>query len=123
MSRQPPRSTRTDTLFPYTTLFRSQFLGRHLYLVRPASADDVDVLHPGKAERGKGMAGDVRSLDLVARLGEHARDVQRDIARAYYSHGDRTSVGSGKSVSVRADVEGRRVMQKNNQIFHTTRTH
>src|SRR3546814_2673124 len=23
MSRQPPRSTRTDTLFPYTTLFRS----------------------------------------------------------------------------------------------------
>src|SRR3546814_3473515 len=24
MSRPPPRSTRTDTLFPYTTLFRSQ---------------------------------------------------------------------------------------------------
>src|SRR3546814_3998445 len=24
MVRQPPRSTRTDTLFPYTTLFRSQ---------------------------------------------------------------------------------------------------
>src|SRR3546814_5153722 len=23
MERQPPRSTRTDTLFPYTTLFRS----------------------------------------------------------------------------------------------------
>src|SRR3546814_3739183 len=28
MIRRPPRSTRTDTLFPYTTLFRSQlFLG------------------------------------------------------------------------------------------------
>src|SRR3546814_10967922 len=24
MLRRPPRSTRTDTLFPYTTLFRSQ---------------------------------------------------------------------------------------------------
>src|SRR3546814_19885593 len=24
MNRRPPRSTRTDTLFPYTTLFRSQ---------------------------------------------------------------------------------------------------
>src|SRR3546814_6283844 len=24
MSRRPPRATRTDTLFPYTTLFRSQ---------------------------------------------------------------------------------------------------
>src|SRR3546814_20263990 len=25
MIRRPPRSTRTDTLFPYTTLFRSEF--------------------------------------------------------------------------------------------------
>src|SRR3546814_8583368 len=27
MIRRPPRSTRTDTLFPYTTLFRSLFDG------------------------------------------------------------------------------------------------
>src|SRR3546814_15951537 len=27
MIRRPPRSTRTDTLFPYTTLFRSNILG------------------------------------------------------------------------------------------------
>src|SRR3546814_10821831 len=27
MIRRPPRSTRTDTLFPYTTLFRSSELG------------------------------------------------------------------------------------------------
>src|SRR3546814_14296582 len=27
MSRRPPRSTRTDTLFPYTTLFRSDRVG------------------------------------------------------------------------------------------------
>src|SRR3546814_16897880 len=27
MIRRPPRSTRTDTLFPYTTLFRSSYLG------------------------------------------------------------------------------------------------
>src|SRR3546814_6255268 len=36
MIRRPPRSTRTDTLFPYTTLFRSlallwQFLFRPVY--------------------------------------------------------------------------------------------
>src|SRR3546814_10800070 len=30
MIRRPPRSTRTDTLFPYTTLFRSYFLDRNL---------------------------------------------------------------------------------------------
>src|SRR3546814_20250674 len=28
MIRRPPRSTRTDTLFPYTTLFRSAYAGR-----------------------------------------------------------------------------------------------
>src|SRR3546814_4488605 len=30
MIRRPPRSTRTDTLFPYTTLFRSHQLQRDL---------------------------------------------------------------------------------------------
>src|SRR3546814_19186661 len=39
MIRQPPRSTRTDTLFPYTTLFRSGdhvaiFDGRPLALIK-----------------------------------------------------------------------------------------
>src|SRR3546814_4661043 len=29
MIRRPPRSTRTDTLFPYTTLFRSSRLSRN----------------------------------------------------------------------------------------------
>src|SRR3546814_11141020 len=28
MRRRPPRSTRTDTLFPYTTLFRSYLVGK-----------------------------------------------------------------------------------------------
>src|SRR3546814_5085015 len=32
MIRRPPRSTRTDTLFPYTTLFRS--IARRLILVQ-----------------------------------------------------------------------------------------
>src|SRR3546814_5423826 len=34
MIRRPPRSTRTDTLFPYTTLFRSRE-------VRPESFDKI----------------------------------------------------------------------------------
>src|SRR3546814_21118274 len=33
MIRRPPRSTRTDTLFPYTTLFRSAILGTLTFLV------------------------------------------------------------------------------------------
>src|SRR3546814_2084088 len=31
MIRRPPRATRTDTLFPYTTLFRSEQGGRFVY--------------------------------------------------------------------------------------------
>src|SRR3546814_3273696 len=33
MIRRPPRSTRTDILFPYTTLFRSQKRLGHAYIV------------------------------------------------------------------------------------------
>src|SRR3546814_9842949 len=36
MIRRPPRSTRTDTLFPYTTLFRSPDGGHHRALWRGA---------------------------------------------------------------------------------------
>src|SRR3546814_16437461 len=40
MIRRPPRSTRTDTLFPYTTLFRSQQRG----LAGAVAAEDGDGL-------------------------------------------------------------------------------
>src|SRR3546814_7913694 len=40
MIRRPPRSTRTDTLFPYTTLFRSASFPAHDN-VRPAMLDFV----------------------------------------------------------------------------------
>src|SRR3546814_17049410 len=43
MIRRPPRSTRTDTLFPYTTLFRSEDLpGRELGHVFMVSAHPAD---------------------------------------------------------------------------------
>src|SRR3546814_9445799 len=38
MIRRPPRSTRTDTLFPYTTLFRSRIRGLPGVAVRAAAA-------------------------------------------------------------------------------------
>src|SRR3546814_5083294 len=57
MIRRPPRSTRTDTLFPYTTLFRSRALRRAR---RPGPGDDV-VVEP-------------RSHAAVVVAREHARD-------------------------------------------------
>src|SRR3546814_15403186 len=35
MIRRPPRSTRTDTLFPYTTLFRSWAIENRVYAEDP----------------------------------------------------------------------------------------
>src|SRR3546814_16749233 len=49
MTRRPPRSTRTDTLFPYTTLFRSdRWHGDHDLLGRDLGGDLVDVLDPAE---------------------------------------------------------------------------
>src|SRR3546814_13256028 len=51
MSRRPPRSTRTDTLFPYTTLFRSDhvqvFVSHHPagWLVEFAEIDFLNSLN------------------------------------------------------------------------------
>src|SRR3546814_16679185 len=38
MMRRPPRSTRTDTLFPYTTLFRSDRTFHHIPYRSPSPA-------------------------------------------------------------------------------------
>src|SRR3546814_3690801 len=62
MIRRPPRSTRTDTLFPYTTLFRSPRYVRRLFQDEGSSFSDhvlgerLDrahrlLLHPGQASR------------------------------------------------------------------------
>src|SRR3546814_12827355 len=43
MNRRPPRSTRTDTLFPYTTLFRSPWLFRRPVDLPERRADRQEV--------------------------------------------------------------------------------
>src|SRR3546814_11340585 len=49
MRRRPPRSTRTDNLFPYTTLFRS-FVPRGEHR-QPSAAGDSPVPAPDKIIR------------------------------------------------------------------------
>src|SRR3546814_17800679 len=60
MIRRPPRSTRTDTLFPYTTLFRSQE-GKRVRLQRktqrPVVLDHMLAqVHLRQRNRGLGAA-------------------------------------------------------------------
>src|SRR3546814_6924858 len=66
MVRRPPRSTRTDTLFPYTTLFRSRrfrgFAGTDVALGDGAemAADRQGEVAPGLDERRLAAAGPQR---------------------------------------------------------------
>src|SRR3546814_18979292 len=54
MIRRPPRSTRTDTLFPYTTLFRSEGPPAHIVHDIEVRADDIGVVaEPDHARYGK----------------------------------------------------------------------
>src|SRR3546814_15767820 len=52
MIRRPPRSTRTDTLFPYTTLFRSNTRNPHVKLkTLPVSIAAIALLAAAGCER------------------------------------------------------------------------
>src|SRR3546814_3695746 len=81
MIRRPPRSTRTDTLFPYTTLFRSSHPllreaaqrgqavlrhGRHLAREFPAEELHAGLLSPRQLLRPAGAA--VRSEEHTSEL-------------------------------------------------------
>src|SRR3546814_3517895 len=82
MIRRPPRSTRTDTLFPYTTLFRSSQINGcafciqyHLNLARKAGqqAAKIDLLAAWRE------AGDIYTPAERAALAwaEHLTDISR----------------------------------------------
>src|SRR3546814_5732596 len=70
MIRRPPRSTRTDTLFPYTTLFRS---------VEAATAGGFDILPLSYRNYRRELAAGRRGEDLAAsslRSEEHTSELQ-----------------------------------------------
>src|SRR3546814_12903598 len=66
MVRRPPKSTRTDTLFPYTTLFRSEGVSVPAEAVQSVGGRDVVFV---RTPRGFG----VRSVQLGERTSEAAQ--------------------------------------------------
>src|SRR3546814_11664668 len=90
MIRRPPRSTRTDTLFPYTTLFRSDdrgAAGLEPFENLPLRIGDrlfaTEIFHMRRGDGGDD--GDVRAHDERQR-GEFARMVDRKSTRLNSSH-------------------------------------
>src|SRR3546814_11295978 len=77
MIRRPPRSTRTDTLFPYTTLFRSRARSReqHRPLERGGVIAPEDRGGGRRTPVGKAHLLGAGALDLDRRRAERADQV------------------------------------------------
>src|SRR3546814_17924228 len=123
MIRRPPRSTRTDTLFPYTTRFRSLNGARrqsgaaeipavHIAL-QVAAVDHVHLavcVQVGHAQRHQAI-GIIYGAGTRYQLGGPGDRA----TRAEFideQGGDRKSVVEGKSVSVRENIGGDRSIKK-----------
>src|SRR3546814_963147 len=70
MIRRPPRSTRTDTLFPYTTLFRSSRVERPsiLLMIAAEPADEADQPGLAAALHAFGMQDGLDPLEAILRI-------------------------------------------------------
>src|SRR3546814_11983978 len=120
MIRRPPRSTRTDTLFPYTTLFRSdlprgdRMLAPHRHPPREAHAVKRHILDPraigprrrdDMTQRQIGIEVD-RAVDARMSL---ARDddelLGAEIVAANPLLGGQRDGGRGVEIAVRGDAD------------------
>src|SRR3546814_5285414 len=66
MIRRPPRSTRTDTLFPYTTLFRS--------LIKPYL--DIDLLYYDLSVENRDKTEDKVTVESAEAIKKHGVGVK-----------------------------------------------
>src|SRR3546814_2802552 len=101
MIRRPPRSTRTDTLFPYTTLVRSGLEERHHYLIDDA-AKTIAVLQTGNTSLG------VTLLAHLVREAASRLDPEWDIEILEMHHRNKVDAPSGTALLLgEAAAEGR----------------
>src|SRR3546814_20490913 len=114
MIRRPPRSTRTDTLFPYTTLFRSigaivapapfhevRERDPHGLEFRDLSVERLQVLRCQRLDLGARTAFVAPKIEQVAHLVDRKSQTTRpldEVERVHVDLTDRKSVVKGKSV-------------------------
>src|SRR3546814_11039013 len=126
MIRRPPRSTRTDTLFPYTTLFRSlreftiRLIGRGtavaaIYIMTDAGVPDICKI--GKDTRWTYRYKQARCYTPRSLNVHHVFDVgDKRVASDIHSNIDRMCVVSGKRVSLRVHSGGRVRLYKTQHV-------
>src|SRR3546814_13403886 len=123
MIRRPPRSTRTDTLFPYTTLCRS---ADHHEAVEDRDARQGDEAH--RRRDRKVHASQEEQQDAAHQREWHAGEDDRSIAdrsqcAIKQQQGQaRKSVVQGKRVYGRVKLGGRGSSKKTNIVKGLTKT-
>src|SRR3546814_15826275 len=110
MIRRPPRATRTDTLFPYTTLFRTELYrmqdgkwvlvnasrsdGKHLWIERVSTNGTVYATHSD--ETGPGAIG---TLDTTTgQIHSLFQDPGAEVATTIWSSHESTLTGVGTAI-------------------------
>src|SRR3546814_14027994 len=83
MIRRPPRSTRTDTLFPYTTLFRSHPRVGGQDRQAPDRPRSGDVLRHRRRDSSRGGPGGVLGPRRPHRSEEHTSELQSLMRTSY----------------------------------------
>src|SRR3546814_5277629 len=109
MIRRPPRSTRTDTLFPYTTLFRSeiilwsaQFWKAEVSTMASQKFDQIDLQILGELQKN----GRMTNVELAQMVGLTAPPCLRrvraleesGVIRSYHADLDAAKLGYGITV-------------------------
>src|SRR3546814_10493646 len=147
MIRRPPRSTRTDTLFPYTTLFRSaggglgeagflhlqqlqhQPAGHRLRFDQPHH-DDVakgEDAPPAAADQG------VAPFIVIVEIGRQAADRHQPVAAALVESHEQSEAGDPRSEEHTSELQSlmrisyavfclKKKKKKNKQTPFTTKT-
>src|SRR3546814_3347419 len=85
MIRRPPRSTRTDTLFPYTTLFRSLLvmLAKKSPLLFFRQVQEAMVMAFATASSNATLPTALRVADKELRSEEHTSELQSLMRNSY----------------------------------------
>src|SRR3546814_8117990 len=109
MIRRPPSSTRTDTLVPYTTLFRS---GRH---------EDAGMVHQ-RIQRFHHHDQSVRFIDFrsAAQHIDHARGLDLDRQLAVHEAGDRSEEHTSELQSLMRNSYAVFCLKKKNKNKYST---
>src|SRR3546814_13454243 len=108
MLRRPPGSTRTDTLFPYTTLFRSLDMSNNISGLGGANAPPLEARSAPKQAETE-VAAPARNDGDRVNLTESARSIQQ----TEQSQSAAPAVNAERVAAIRQDLADRKSTRLN----------